>query len=583
MENLRHPLYYNKLWVIISGDKGAQTMKFIVGIGGRDPHLLGMFEASDTPANLMAFQSMYMQQIRDLIQFGLKVTEEDGEKKVIEVEVFAAGDKAYLSDENGHAGGASSFPSIYRLVTSKHLRKQHLDGSPHNKSSPLFHFPERTPEGIDRDYHENVNDTRSGDIRKRGKYHNSIVGPRLLPLKSQEHFCVSSLHIGLAVTLDQIDKMEKDCDLIDGTKNVDDLAELENQFAEMDGLAEDSSDDDEEDISFAFMESEPLSDVINSNKERRSKLEADWQDKSMEVMEMEAREGDISEQIMAKFATLDRIEMVQAGDQLGVEKVAKKESKARHSLKSFGNWKPRSSWKCDHCMLTGYDRNIQWQVCISCSKNIHTFCQVYSDIEILEISSASPGLYQGRSCSGVKTLDEIKSKLKEQVKVLKLKSTDVTIELSKLREEESHLKQDCSKFMRVTRLRFQKVLEKDLSVNRSDYHSSCFVGNHCDIIVDKFEQLIEVFSNHPEVKIKYDIYKPLHFLMKARRFLTLEELDKIDYLCEKIGEVYPKHFRGTITPKFDDLIFEVPRFARRWNTVGGLREEQIEAFHNISK
>ena len=71
--------------------------------------------------------------------------------------------------------------------------------------------------------------------------------------------------------------------------------------------------------------------------------------------------------------------------------------------------------------------------------------------------------------------------------------------------------------------------------------------------------------------------------MKARRFLTLEELDKIDYLCEKIGEVYPKHFRGTITPKFDDLIFEVPRFARRWNTVGGLREEQIEAFHNISK
>ena len=33
----------------------------------------------------------------------------------------------------------------------------------------------------------------------------------------------------------------------------------------------------------------------------------------------------------------------------------------------------------------------------------------------------------------------------------------------------------------------------------------------------------------------------------------------------------------------DDLIFVVPKFARRWNTIGGLREEKIEAFHNIGK
>ena len=31
----------------------------------------------------------------------------------------------------------------------------------------------------------------------------------------------------------------------------------------------------------------------------------------------------------------------------------------------------------------------------------------------------------------------------------------------------------------------------------------------------------------------------------------------------------------------DDLIFVLPKFARMWNTVGGLREEKIEAFHNI--
>ena len=33
----------------------------------------------------------------------------------------------------------------------------------------------------------------------------------------------------------------------------------------------------------------------------------------------------------------------------------------------------------------------------------------------------------------------------------------------------------------------------------------------------------------------------------------------------------------------DDLIFVVPRFARKWNTIGGLREEKIEAFDNIGK
>ena len=71
--------------------------------------------------------------------------------------------------------------------------------------------------------------------------------------------------------------------------------------------------------------------------------------------------------------------------------------------------------------------------------------------------------------------------------------------------------------------------------------------------------------------------------MKASRFLTNEELDRIDACCMKIGEVYPKHFKASITPKLDDLIFVVPKFARRWTTVGGLREEKIEGFHNTSK
>ena len=51
--NLDHPLFFNKLWILISGDKGSSTMKFVAGVGGHEAHLFGLFEATDTPENLL--------------------------------------------------------------------------------------------------------------------------------------------------------------------------------------------------------------------------------------------------------------------------------------------------------------------------------------------------------------------------------------------------------------------------------------------------------------------------------------------------------------------------------------------------
>ena len=53
MKNLQHLLYKGKLWVVIGGDKGSKTMKFVCQVGGHDPHIFGIFEASDTPSNLL--------------------------------------------------------------------------------------------------------------------------------------------------------------------------------------------------------------------------------------------------------------------------------------------------------------------------------------------------------------------------------------------------------------------------------------------------------------------------------------------------------------------------------------------------
>ena len=51
MKNLQRPLFNGKLWLVIGGDKGAKTMKFIGGVGGHDPHIFGMFEATDTASS----------------------------------------------------------------------------------------------------------------------------------------------------------------------------------------------------------------------------------------------------------------------------------------------------------------------------------------------------------------------------------------------------------------------------------------------------------------------------------------------------------------------------------------------------
>ena len=273
---------------------------------------------------------------------------------------------------------------------------------------------------------------------------------------------------------------------------------------------------------------------------------------------------------------LDRLRLVEDGDKNGLEKLAKKCSKTSYRLKSFGKWQPLNSWHCDNCLLTGFDRNIQWKFCTVCKMRTHVFCQAFSESELADMVDTD---FECRRCTGTYSLYQIKTKVLEEISKIKIKSSKIAAQLSALKQEQSSLKQQCTSFMGGTRLSLQHVLENKLGVSKSDYHSNSYVGNHCDKIVENYEAITEVLASKPEIRSKYDefmkYYKPLHFLMKACRFLTPDELDEIDRLCEKIGEVYPKNFKSTIPPKLDDLIFVVPKFARRWNTV--------ESCHNTSK
>ena len=102
--------------------------------------------------------------------------------------------------------------------------------------------------------------------------------------------------------------------------------------------------------------------------------------------------------------------------------------------------------------------------------------------------------------------------------------------------------------------------------------------------MDNFKELTEVFSDHPDLKNGFEeffeSYVRPHHLMKAKRWLTSEEIEELRKDCTNLGVIFPKVFKRSIPSKMDDLIFIVPLFAEKFNTLGGLREEDIERLHN---
>ena len=54
--------------------------------------------------------------------------------------------------------------------------------------------------------------------------------------------------------------------------------------------------------------------------------------------------------------------------------MAKNENRTRVKDNNFGKWK--NTRACQICLLTPYDRNIQWYTCVSCTNQVHGYCQL---------------------------------------------------------------------------------------------------------------------------------------------------------------------------------------------------------------
>lgn len=68
----------------------------------------------------------------------------------------------------------------------------------------------------------------------------------------------------------------------------------------------------------------------------------------------------------------------------------------------------------------------------------------------------------------------------------------------------------------------------DMKVDRQSYHGSIFVGNHCQIILEKYSHLCKILVDYPQEKAKFEEI----FDIFANRFLTPEEVSTVVQMCE---------------------------------------------------
>ena len=126
ISNILSPRYKGMLRVTIGGDKGGQTTKITIILGGgREPLCIGLYYGTDCSANLLRFFGDWTDQLRELLSSGLHVRLETGSALHLPIELLLNGDMMFASEILGHSGSASTFPSLYRLIGRKHFQNEH--------------------------------------------------------------------------------------------------------------------------------------------------------------------------------------------------------------------------------------------------------------------------------------------------------------------------------------------------------------------------------------------------------------------------------------------------------------------------
>ena len=165
-----------------------------------------MFEATDSVENMRKVWLPYYTQVKRMQEDGFTIYGK-------EVIVFLGGDYHFLDDNMGHQRSLATYPSSTDKVLLYHLQNH----------GGVTHTPENCPTEVRtmKDYYENLGDNRSNNnMNENGKFHNSVVGPKIFPLQSIDNPIPTSLHINLGVVLLLYKLFLEKCKKVDSEKGV---------------------------------------------------------------------------------------------------------------------------------------------------------------------------------------------------------------------------------------------------------------------------------------------------------------------------------------------------------------------------
>ena len=505
LQDLDAPLYRGMLRIVFGGDKGGKVTRFGLEVGGTGVHLVGAFGALDSHENMERFfcaKSSWTEQMRDLQLHGLTVVsgnqEEEEEERMVEVQLVLIGDKAFISEVLGLQGSAATFPITWDLTPSTHLRKAHKDGSPHLPTLAGCQFEPRTLASLDKDYYESRMDTRNnGDPKKNGRFHHSVVAPRLVHLRSLDDVAISILHHWLFWGLTLTTFASLICRIIDGNALKEELtgvaALVEAQLMEPEEGADENSNDqddramedtdeeeDEDDLDGEEEEDDGEAELTPAQlaaRHHRLQMEAAWTEQAALVAELEGNEVELSEELKEADFHLKRVDLLSRQERKALEKEVKKKYRVTRMDKGFA--------ACGAaCLLTRYDWDPALKVCSTCNRARHIICEVASKTELEE------EVFTCRECRGIAILKDIENALlkKKEGDIARLQAMHST--LGEARLAMSAKRKEVVKVMGKQERELERVLAEEVGVRRTDYASACWVGAHVDKIVAHWRKVI---------------------------------------------------------------------------------------------
>ena len=248
LQDLSSKQYDGCVRVTFGCDKGGSVMRYACEVIGGVSHLIGCYTGHDNHSNMSCYmnaENSWVEQMSNMLDNGVEVQlqNENTGSHIWPVQLVLVGDKAAISEGLGLQGSAATFPIVYDLTPSNHLRLAHRDGSPHSPEFQGCRFPLRTLEMIDNEYAKNLKKDPK-NLRKNGKNFNSVIAPRLYMVRCLEDVAVSVLHCWLALGLILTRWMTVQCRILDGNATHEQLVDVSREVEAFEEGADRAVDDD---------------------------------------------------------------------------------------------------------------------------------------------------------------------------------------------------------------------------------------------------------------------------------------------------------------------------------------------------